>query len=66
MAQKVTRYPDTFLLLTYYVCGLSCQLRREEVGIAAAQALIADQNVAIRKAEYDRTRSLMLRTELAR
>lgn len=41
-------------------------MRREEVGIASAQALIAENYTATREAEYERTRSVMLRTEVAR
>ena len=42
------------------------QLRREEVGIAAAQTLVAHMREEILSAEAERSRVLALKTDLAR
>lgn len=45
--------------------GMS-QLRREEVGIAAAQTLVAEMREKLLKTEEERFRVLVLKTDLAR
>lgn len=49
---------------TEKLCPL--QLRREEVGIASAQALVRDTGEEIRRAEADKARVTSLKADLAR